>query len=1471
MQRPFASRLLSRLARADRALDRALGRRFRNGTRRADDGFVLLETLVAMGMITVVMGAFTTFFVDTVQSTNHERARQAAAQIADSSVETIRSLPVSDLVTGRTTSGVASEFGTALANSAAVLPWLSSMVPAVDPIQPPTATAKIPMVALNQTVNNIVYSVTDYLGSCVIVSGATDCGLGAAATGTSYLRAVVAVTWGDSTCPAATCSFLTATLLNQDPDLVFNPAQTPPPLPQPVNPGAQTSTLGNPDSLQLAVVTGTGAPAFSWSVTAGALPAGLTLNPVTGLISGSTTTLAGPVSVTVTVADSFSTSAIPRIGSTTFTWQVVAAPTITTPANQATPINTTATLTVAYTCPNTSCTFSLTNAPVGLSINAGLITGAPSVAGTVTMTVSVTDHDNATVTSAPFTWAVSAPAPVCSAALVLPNGSFEAPAAAPGPRQNYTGGSSPLGWNTTASDGQVELWANGGADQVQNGNLAITAEDGTQWAELNANAVGALYQDVPTVPGRVLQWSAWHRARGVGGGSTSGQDVMQVQIGSPTSQVPQVPTGQTTAMISDGPSSWVNYTGVYTVPAGQTTTRIQFAAISTATGNLSYGNFIDNVTLTAGPCLSVAAPAQTSPVNTPISTVALAAAQGSGSYVWSGGSTLPRGLSLSSGGAITGTPTATGTSAVSLTLTDTNTALVQTVSFTWTVTPPLVISPPGNQTSARNAAITALVVSATGGTGTPYTWTDPGSTLPTGLSISTVSNQGRITGTPTVPGTYPVQLTVTDSGSANRSTVSFTWTVSPYPALIAASPGSQSGTVNTVIATVSLSASGGSGSYSWTGGGTLPAGLALSGAGRITGTPTSTGTTSVTLTVTDTAGTTQNVTFTWVVYAKPTVTTPSAQATVVGGSVNLAVTSACPNTPCTYTLRGAPAGLTISSSGISGTVAGQAQTYTGVTVTVTDNSGVATTSAGFTWTVTANLVGRWTFDNTIFFTAPDSNTSGTSHSATLTFGAGTTATAAVGTRALTVNGTSGAAVTSAKVLDTTTSFTVSAWVKLNTLTNGNRNQTVVSQDGNNISAFFLGLDAATGKFRFQRPANDVTGGPAVTTYSNNVAVVGQWYQIAGVYDDAADTQALYVDGVLQQTTPATTDWNATGSLAIGRGLSGGSVDWVNGSIDDVRAYSAALSAGAIAQIAEAGYWNLDEGSGTTAKDGSLNNFNATLAGGTTWTAGVVGPSAVQFNGATGVINTNAQVIDTSQSYSVSAWAKPDVVDGTTDTVASMDGTNASGFELGLRASHWALTTVASDRTGSPTATIATSGANVVAGQWYQVTGVYDSVADTLTLYVNGAKVASVSYTVAWPAGGQFVIGRGLVSGAQNDFFTGAIDDVTAYQFPLDQTAATALANAPPPTPAAPTATAGSGAATVSWVAPATIAGSPVTGYVVTPYLSGVAQTATTYNSTATTQTLTGLNSGGSYTFTVAAVNGNGTSPASAQSGPVVPG
>ena len=91
----------------------------------------------------------------------------------------------------------------------------------------------------------------------------------------------------------------------------------------------------------------------------------------------------------------------------------------------------------------------------------------------------------------------------------------------------------------------------------------------------------------------------------------------------------------------------------------------------------------------------------------------------------------------------------------------------------------------------------------------------------------------------------------------------------------------------------------------------------------------------------------------------------------------------------------------------------------------------------------------------------------------------------------------------------------------------------------------------------------------------------------------------------------------------------------------------------------------------------------------------------------------------------------------------------------------------------------------------------------------------------------------------------------------------------PAAPTTPTAAAGVTSATVSWTAPASN-GSPITGYVITPIRNGVAQPSQSFDASTTTRTLTGLTTGASYTFMVAAVNAFGTSLNSPASNAVVP-
>ncbi|MFZ6002780.1 MAG: FG-GAP-like repeat-containing protein [Actinomycetota bacterium] len=108
----------------------------------------------------------------------------------------------------------------------------------------------------------------------------------------------------------------------------------------------------------------------------------------------------------------------------------------------------------------------------------------------------------------------------------------------------------------------------------------------------------------------------------------------------------------------------------------------------------------------------------------------------------------------------------------------------------------------------------------------------------------------------------------------------------------------------------------------------------------------------------------------------------------------------------------------------------------------------------------------------------------------------------------------------------------------------------------------------------------------------------------------------------------------------------------------------------------------------------------------------------------------------------------------------------------------------------------------------------------------------------------------------------------------DSNTVSVLLNTSPTLPAAPTilrnATAGNAQATVSWTPPASNGGSPITGYVVTPFVGYYPLPSVAFASTATAQTLAGLTNGTTYRFKVAALNAVGTGPKSKVTNPVTP-
>ena len=169
--------------------------------------------------------------------------------------------------------------------------------------------------------------------------------------------------------------------------------------------------------------------ALSYSVTAGALPAGLSLDPATGQVFGTPTVAVDAQPVTITVRD-------PIAGATatnSFTWTVKAPPSLTV-ANQMSMVNVALPATY-YFCGAGPCgasapaghalAYAVTSGalPAGLTLNAstGRVTGTPTVQVLSQVSMTVTDLQNGLSTTKSFTWAVIGNhAPTCSGATVTP-------------------------------------------------------------------------------------------------------------------------------------------------------------------------------------------------------------------------------------------------------------------------------------------------------------------------------------------------------------------------------------------------------------------------------------------------------------------------------------------------------------------------------------------------------------------------------------------------------------------------------------------------------------------------------------------------------------------------------------------------------------------------------------------------------------------------------------------------------------------------------------------------------------------------------------------------------------------------------------------------------------------------------------------------------------------------------------------
>ena len=200
----------------------------------------------------------------------------------------------------------------------------------------------------------------------------------------------------------------------------------------------------------------------------------------------------------------------------------------------------------------------------------------------------------------------------------------------------------------------------------------------------------------------------------------------------------------------------------------------------------------------------------------------------------------------------------------------------------------------------------------------------------TGLPDGLTHAFNQITGTPTTPGIYAIQI-IANSGVSSGKYFT-TLTINPAPTIHITSASTLSGTVGTALQfyiQTDLAA------ISWDAP-SLPAGLSLAG-NLIYGTPTAAGTTAVTVTASGANSADSQTLLMIIAPAEPVQITSQADATFTvsqPGSFQLTASQ-----PCTFSATGLPAGLSI----VAGNIIAGTPTATGLTAATITATGVYST------------------------------------------------------------------------------------------------------------------------------------------------------------------------------------------------------------------------------------------------------------------------------------------------------------------------------------------------------------------------------------------------------------------------------------------------------------------------------------------------------------------------------------------------
>jgi peptidoglycan/xylan/chitin deacetylase (PgdA/CDA1 family) len=296
---------------------------------------------------------------------------------------------------------------------------------------------------------------------------------------------------------------------------------------------------------------------------------------------------------------------------------------------------------------------------------------------------------------------------------------------------------------------------------------------------------------------------------------------------------------------------------------------------------------------------------------------------------------------------------------------------------------------------------------------------------------------------------------------------------------------------------------------------------------------------------------------------------------------------------------------------------------------------------------------------------------------------------------------------------------------------------------------------------------------------------------------------------------------------------------------------------------------------------AIPTSNQTAPGAPTAVSGTAGDGSVALSWSAPASDGGSAITSYRITPFIGATAQTPITTGNANTSRTITGlTNGTAYTFKVAATNAVGT--GADSTAS--AAVTPTSVQTAPSAPTNVSGTAGDASVALTWNApasnGGSAITSYRITPFIGATAQTPINTGTTSTSRT--ITG-LTNGTAYTFKVaatnaigtgsDSAASSAVTPQAPTAPGAPTnvsGTAGDASVALTWSAPASNGGSPITSYRITPFIGATAQTPINTGNANTSRTITGLTNGTAYTFTVAATNAVGTGAASSATGTLTP-